>query len=110
MKTEEMMARTRRFALAINKPSGWVLGKQVLRSGISIGANYSEAQRSRTRAEFNSRIHLCQQEIEETIYWLSLVADANLVPAAKLTAITQEAGELRAIFMAISKSTSGPRS
>ena len=111
------MARTRRFALNVialsdllpNKPSGWVMGKQVLRSGTSIGANYSEAQRSRTRQEFNSKIQICQQEIEETIYWLSLIEDAKLLSSKALVSVQKEASELRAIFTAISKKTATQR-
>jgi len=116
MNTQEMLARTRRYALDVialsdllpNKPSGWVLGKQVLRSGTSVGSNYHEAQRSRTRTEFNSKIHICQQELDETGYWLSLIEDAKLIKASALTALRKETGELQAIFMAISKKLSRP--
>ena len=116
MNTEEMLARTRRYALDVialsdllpNKPSGWVLGKQVLRSGTSVGANYHEAQRSQTRNEFNSKIHLCQQELAETAYWLSLIEDASLVRTEQLVALRRETDELQAIFMAISKKSSQP--
>ena len=66
-----------------------MLGKQVLRSGTSIGANYSEAQRSRTRAEFYSKIHLCQQELEETLWWLELIREAQMIDLATLTALSK---------------------
>src|SRR5215210_7720380 len=116
MNTEEMLARTRRFALEIitlsdlfpNKPSGWVLGKQILRSGTSVGSNYHQSQRSRTRQEFSSKIHICQQELEETIYWLDLIRDANLICSERLTVLSKEASELRAIFIAIGKKAGLP--
>jgi four helix bundle protein len=109
----DLVKRTKQFALEIielsgllpNDPRGWVLGKQILKSGTSIGANYNEAQRSRSRAEFNSKIHICQQELEETIYWLDLIAMAGLVPTAQVSPLSKEAQELRAIMTSISKST-----
>ena len=115
MVKKDLVVRTKRFALAIidlsaklpNNSRGWVLGKQVLGSGTSIGANYNESQRSRSRAEFNSKIHICQQEIEETIYWLDLIELSGLLPKAEVDPLSKEVRELQAIFMTISKSTSG---
>jgi four helix bundle protein len=111
MDTKELLARTRRFALDViflsdqlpNKPSGWVLGKQILGSGTSVGSNYHEAQRSRSRAEFSSKIQICQGELDETIYWLDLIRDAGLAPDHYIAPLYQEANELRAIFIAIGK-------
>ena len=116
MAEKDLVLRTKRFALQIidlvarlpNNSRGWVLGKQVLASGTSIGANYNEAQRSRSKAEFNSKVHICQQEIEETIYWLDLIQLSGLLPQNDLSPLCQEAQELRAIFIAISKATGKP--
>jgi four helix bundle protein len=67
-----------------------VLGKQVLRAGTSIGANYREAYRGRSKPEFISKCGDCLKEIEETGYWLELLVDARIVPANKLAALRQE--------------------
>jgi four helix bundle protein len=84
-----------------------VLGKQVLRSGTSIGANYREAFRGRSKAEFVSKCGDCLKEIEETAYWLELLVDSGIVPATKLTALRQEITELTAIFVTIIKRSKG---
>jgi four helix bundle protein len=80
-----------------------VLGKQVLRSGTSIGANYREGYRGRSKAEFISKCGDCLREIEETAYWLELLVDSGIVTATKLAALRQEITELTAIFVTIIK-------
>jgi four helix bundle protein len=80
-----------------------VLGKQVLRSGTSIGANYREAFRGRSKAEFVSKCGDCLREIEETAYWLELLVDGGIVAASKLAPLRQEIDELTAIFVTIVK-------
>ena len=80
-----------------------VLGKQVLRSGTSIGANYREAFRGRSKAEFIAKCGDCLREIEETAYWLELLVEANIVSAGKLAPLRQEIDELTAIFVTIIK-------
>ena len=80
-----------------------VLGKQVLRSGTSIGANYREAYRGRSKAEFISKCGDCLREIEETAYWLELLVDGGIVAASKLASLRQEIDELTAIFVTIVK-------
>jgi four helix bundle protein len=86
-----------------------VLGKQLLRSGTSVGANYREAYRGRSKAEFISKCGDSLRELEETAYWLELLVDAKIVRAEKLSALRQECDELIAIFVTIlrrSKETS----
>jgi four helix bundle protein len=80
-----------------------VLGKQVLRSGTSIGANYREAYRGRSKPEFIAKCGDCLKEIEETGYWLELLADAGIVCADKLAPLRQEIAELTGIFVTIIK-------
>ena len=75
-----------------------VLGKQVLRSGTSVGAHYREACRARSTAEFISKIEGGLQELDETSYWLELLADSDIVPAGRLVDLRTEADELTAIF------------
>jgi four helix bundle protein len=80
-----------------------VLGKQVLRSGTSVGANYREAQRARSKAEFISKIGDCLKELDETLYWLELLTDSGILAPAKFTALCDECGQLLAVFTTISK-------
>ena len=80
-----------------------VLGKQVLRSGTSVGANYCEACRGRSKPEFTAKVGDCLREIEETAYWLDLLVAAKIVPAAKLEPLQCECNELIAIFVTIVK-------
>ena len=80
--------------------SGRAIGNQLVRSGTSIGANYRAACRSRSRAEFAAKLGVEAEEADETVYWLELVCDGNLIPANKLTELLREADELTAIFTA----------
>jgi four helix bundle protein len=114
MKDEEkndLIERTTGFGLRIvkmfvslpNSEEARVLGKQCLRSGTSVGANYREAQRARSTAEFIAKIGDCLKELDETSYWLELLVRSEIVPAAKLTALQDETHQLLAIFTTISK-------
>ena len=82
---------------------GQLLGKQLLRSGTSVGANYREAYRGRSKAEFISKCGDSLRELEETAYWLEVFADSKIVPAEKLLAARKECDELVAIFVTILK-------
>ena len=107
----DLRERTKTFALRVVRmfPSlpktteAQVLGKQVLRSGTSIGANYREAFRGRSKAEFIAKCGDCLREIEETAYWLELLVDAGIVSTDKLAPLRQECDELTAIFVTIIK-------
>ncbi|MEM7761614.1 MAG: four helix bundle protein [Cyanobacteria bacterium P01_A01_bin.40] len=106
--TQDLRKRTKNFALRIIRLYGslpssstvaQVIGKQVLRSGTSVGAHYREAYRSRSDAEFISKIEVALQELEETVYWFELLIESNLVSENKLKNLLQEASELTAIFI-----------
>jgi four helix bundle protein len=84
-----------------------VLGKQVFRSGTSIGANYREAHRARSKAEFISKIGDVLKEADETLYWLELLLEENILASKRLQPLTTEANELVAIFTTISKRSKG---
>ena len=104
---QDLRKRTKDFALRVIRlysclPSSTVaqvIGKQVLRSGTSVGAHYREAFRSRSDAEFISKIQGGLQELEETVYWFELLIESNLVSESKLKNLLQEASELTAIFI-----------
>jgi four helix bundle protein len=117
MKKEEidLRQRTKTFALRVIRLFGalpktieaQVLGKQVLRSGTSVGANYREAHRGRSKAEFIAKAGDCLREIEETAYWLELLAESKIVSPEKLASLRQETNELIAIFVTIIKKAKG---
>ncbi len=100
MSKAELLARTKAFALRILKivdhlprtTSGRAIGKQLVPSGISIGANYRAACRSRFRAEFAAKLGVVAEEAGETVYWLELVRDGNLLPANKLAELLERSG------------------
>jgi four helix bundle protein len=77
-----------------------VIGHQLLRSGTSVGAHYREAHRSRSSAEFISKLETALQELDETQYWMELLLRAELVAEAKLADLMKETNELIAIFVA----------
>ena len=89
----------RLFGSLPNTTIAQVVGKQCLRSGTSIGANYREAYRSRSRAEFIAKIGDCLKEAEETQYWLELMIAEEIVSKNKLSSLVKETDELVAIFV-----------
>lgn len=118
MKNEEkdLIPRTKAFARRIIKlyvalPKSnvvaQVLGKQFLRSGTSVGANYREANRARSKAEFIAKIRDRLKEADETLYWRELLSDESIVSASGLGLLLGESNELVAIFTTISKRARG---
>ena len=98
--------RTKQFALRIIKVvnalpktvTGRAIGNQLIRCGTSIGANYRAACRGRSKAEFNSKLHIVLEEADESIFWLELIIEAGLLPKNRIQTILAEADELTAIF------------
>jgi four helix bundle protein len=82
-----------------------VIGKQLLRSGTSVGANYREACRARSNAELISKLGIVTQELDETIYWMELLVEGEVVPAARLAELRTEAEELLKIFVTSIRTT-----
>jgi four helix bundle protein len=117
MKNEErdLKARTKQFARRIIRPYSalpketvaQVLGKQVLRSGTAVGANYREANRARSKAEFIAKIGDCLKEADESQYWLELLVDEGIVRQQKMIGLHAESDELIAIFVSILNSSKG---
>src|SRR4029077_13953417 len=103
----DLRERTKDFALSVVRmfsalpktTEAQILGRQVLRSGTSIGANYREAYRGRSRAEFIAKCGDCLREIEETAYWLELLVAADIASFDDLSSLRQECDELTAIFV-----------
>jgi four helix bundle protein len=86
-----------------------VIGKQVLRSGTSVGANYRAACRARSHAEFISRLGTVVEEADETMYWLELLADSKVMSGKLLQPLQNEAKELTAIFTATRQTSKNGR-
>ena len=77
-----------------------VLGKQLLRSGTSVGANFAESTRTHSLADKAAKQQICIKELEETAYWLRLLSKADLIVAPRLVPLLAETSELTAIFVA----------
>ena len=78
-------------------------GRQMLRSGSSVGANYREAQRGRSKAEYRSRLGDCLREVDETVYWIELLELEKYFRTTQVSALKREADELTAIFVTLLK-------
>ncbi len=99
-RTKDFALRVIRLYAALPKTTeAQVLGKQLLRSGTSIGAHYREAQRAKSDADFINKLEGALQEAEETIYWLELLADSGIVSAKRLQPLMAEAEELIKMFV-----------
>jgi len=107
----DLKVRTKDFAIRIIRlyaslpktTEAQVIGKQVLRCGTSIGAQYREAQHAKSDAGFISKIEGSLQELEETTYWLELITEMDMFDQAKLAPLCDETKELTAIFVTIAK-------
>ena len=103
----DLRKRTKMFALRIIKlyaslpksTEAQILGKQLVRSGTSVGAHYREAKRARSTAEFISKVEVALQELDETIYWLELLCESEIVAEARLTGLKDEAEQLMKILV-----------
>lgn len=108
MKEFDLKSRTKQFALRIIKlfrslpksSDAQVIGKQILRSGTSVGAQYREACRSRSDSELISKMASSLQELDETAYWLELLVEGDFIKAEKLVDLQDETEQLIAIFVA----------
>ena len=109
-RTFEYARRVVRVCSALPKNStSWVIGKQLLRSGTSVGANYREADRGRSEAEFTAILGICLRDLAETEYWLQLIQAEELLAPSKLESLLKETDELLAIFYSIRNKASHPK-
>jgi four helix bundle protein len=108
---QDLRVRTKQFAIRIinlygalpKRTEAKIIGKQVLRSGTSIGANYREACRARSDSEFIAKLGICLQELDETAYWPELLEEAEIIKPTLLVDLHDETDQLIAIFTTISK-------
>jgi four helix bundle protein len=107
-KAEAMKSRTKEFAIRIvtvvrslpRTREGDVIGKQLLRSGTAVAANYRAVCRSRSQADFVSKMNVVVEEADETVFWLELLGDTGIMSTEKLTLLIKEGNELLAICAA----------
>jgi four helix bundle protein len=98
----ELRDRTKQFALRIirlygalpTSSEGQVIGKQLLRSGTSVAANYREASRARSDSELISKLSIVEQELDESLLWMELLVESGIVPEGRLADLTVECDDL----------------
>ena len=108
MDAQQLQNRTKQLALRIIRlvealplsRVADVIGRQLLRSSTSIGANYRAACRARSTQDMIAKLKVVEEEADETIYWLELIVESRLIPAARVTDLLQEANEIVAITVA----------
>jgi four helix bundle protein len=108
---KQLEKRTKIFSITIiklsctlpNTPESRVIRNQITKSGTSIGANYREANRARSKADFSNKISIAESEASETVYWLEIIEELNWAENQTLQNTIKEANELLAIFTSIGK-------
>ena len=114
---DQLRQRTKTFALRVIKlvealpktTTAAVLGKQLLRSATSVGANYRAACRARSQAEFIAKMGIVLEEADECGYWLELLSESRVMPAARLVDLQRESEELTAIMVSSIKTAKASR-
>ena len=115
--SQQLQERTRHFALRVIKmvqalprsSVSEVIGKQVLRSATSVGANYRAACRARSKKEFIAKLGIVIEEADESIYWIQLVVDAGLMSPKQVSLLEKEAEEILSMIVASVKTAKGVR-
>ncbi len=105
-KHEELRQRTKPFALRVmnladalpRSRSASKIADQILRSGMSVAANYRAAGRGRSKAEFIAKMSITVEEADETVFWLEILSESGIVPPRRLNMLLDEARQLRAIL------------
>ena len=111
MSDKDLRERTKKFALKIiqlvsslpNTREADIIGRQLLKAGTSVGANYREGNRARSKAEFRAKIGTVEQESDESLYWLEILKESRIAKRKLLEELLIEADELVAIFTTIGK-------
>ena len=118
MTREQMKARTKAYAnrgvkLCAALPEDWVartLGRQLLRSGTSVGANYRAVCRAKSTADFISKLRIVEEECDESLFWMELLVENDFAKASRLTSLMQEGSEILPIVVASAKTARTSRS
>ncbi|MFO1513865.1 MAG: four helix bundle protein [Verrucomicrobiota bacterium] len=118
MTREEMKARTKAYANRVVKlcaalPNNWIartLGKQLLRSGTSVGANYRAVCRAKSNADFINKLRVVEEECDESLFWMELLVENDLIKPTRLRELMQEGDEILAIVVSSAKTARASRS
>ena len=110
---KELERRTKQFAVKIirlsltlpNTSEGKSVRNQLTKAGTSIGANYREANRARSKADFINKIKICEGEASETQYWLEVITGTEMIDRIEIKQVHQECSELLALFASIAKNS-----
>jgi four helix bundle protein len=113
MDQEEMKKRTKQFSIRIinfcdslpDNHTASRIGDQLLRAGTSVGANYRAARRARTKKEFISKLGIVEEEADETLYWMEILVESNIVPRDDLVDLWKEGNEILSIIVTTIKSS-----
>ena len=111
MTREEMKARTKSYANRVVRlcgalPNNWIartLGSQLLRSGTSVGANYRAVCRAKSNADFINKLRIVDEECDESLFWMELLTDNNLMKAVRLSGLMKEGNEILSIVVSSAK-------
>ena len=111
MTREEMKGRTKTYANRVMKlcsalPSNWVaqtLGKQLLRSGTSVGANYRAVCRAKSTSDFINKLRIVEEECDESLFWMELLVDNGIIKSSRLSGLMKEANEILSIVVSSAK-------
>ena len=111
MTREEMKERTKAYANRVVKlcsalPNNWIaqtLGRQLLRSGTSVGANYRAVCRAKSNLDFINKLRIVEEECDESLFWMELLVDNEIIKLPRLAKLMKEANEILAITVASAK-------
>jgi len=107
MRTKDYANRVVKLCAALPKdPKDWVaqtVGKQILRSGTSVGANYRAVCRAKSNSDFINKLRIVEEECDESLFWMEMLADNHLVKPARLEPLMREANEILSIIVASAK-------
>jgi four helix bundle protein len=117
MTKQELLQRTKTYALRMIKAVralpkddvAKVLGRQLLRSGTSVGANYRAACRAKSSADFLNKLKIVEEECDESLYWMELLVESEILPLRRLESLMGEGDEILALIVAAIKSTRAAR-
>jgi four helix bundle protein len=109
----DLKDRTKRFAIDVirlcstlpNRPNCWTIGRQLLRSATSVGANYRAACRARSRREFLAKMSIVEEEVDESAFWLEMLTDLQIGSSDSVAQLLDEANQLTAITVSTIKTT-----
>jgi four helix bundle protein len=113
MTKQELLQRTKAFALRVIKAVralprddvAEILGRQLLRSGTSVGANYRAACRAKSSADFLNKLKIVEEECDESLYWMELLVESESLPLRRLETLLREGDEILSIIVSAIKST-----